>query len=226
MQSFSRTQFPPGGWEFYSPQTKWAAPNPKANTFGQQVVHILNHRLKNPAAVVQHNLLVDVTAIGNELENYTRARLGMPPMGAGAPKPTPPITLPQMSGAVAAGVAAVKKLAAGAALLLEWEESGLPPVAPELSAKRAAICASCPKNDPGGFGKYFTASVSENLRKRLSRLHQMNLTTPSDDKLEVCSACLCPLKLKVHTPLALIIKRLKPEFRAELDARCWILANT
>ena len=52
----------------------------------------------------------------------------------------------------------------------------------------------------------------------------MDLKTSKDAELNVCQACLCPLKLKVHTPMSLIQKRLKPEQRAELDPKCWILA--
>jgi len=226
MSELSRSAFPPGGWQFYSPQTRWTAPNPISNTFDQQVVHIIKHRLANGAITARHNLAIDATSVGNELENFTRTRLGMGP--AVSPKLTPPASLPLLSGAVQAGVAAVKKMAAGAALLMEWQESGMPPVASELSARRAATCANCPKNDPGGLTKYFTEPVSANVRKRLAKLHDMKLATPSDNKLGVCSSCLCPLLLKVHTPMELILKRLKPEQRAELNQenpRCWILSE-
>lgn len=224
MSELSRTQTPPGGWQFYQPQTKWSAPTPIASTFDQTVILIIKHRLANGAITVRNNLATDPVSVGNELEAFTRARLGLGPAIAPKLSPPPPVA-PALAGPVAGAVAAVKKIAAGAALLLEWEESGLPPVPAELSVKRAATCEGCPKNDPGGLSKYFTEPVSEKVQKRLGRLHQMNLATPSDAKLHVCSACLCPLKLKVHCPMELIQKRLKPEQRAELDPRCWILAN-
>jgi hypothetical protein len=220
----SHSQIPPGGWQFYQPQTKWAAPFPINNTFDQQVVNIMKHRLANPAITVQFKLATDFNSVAAELDTYTRARLGMPPISV--PKPMPPPAVPQLSGAVQAGVAAVKKIAAGAALLMEWEESGLPAVASELSQKRADICATCPKNDPRkGLTDYFVGPASEAIRKRFQRLFEMNLTTTRDAELKVCGACLCPLRLKVHTPLELITKRLKPEQRAELDGRCWILSG-
>lgn len=229
-QIFSRSQFPPGGWEFYQPQTKWAAPTPKSSTFDQTVVLIIKHRLANPALTVRYGLATDVVTVGNELEAYTRARLGMAPAlvpgtgGPGVPKPKAPTSQPQMSGHVQAAVAVVKKMAAGAALLLEWEESGMPAEPPEVSANRAAVCADCPKNEKGkSLTEYFTVPAADTIHKRFRRLLEMQLTTPHDERLNVCQACLCPLKLKVHTPMELIQKRLKPEQRAELDPRCWIL---
>lgn len=227
-QTLSRSQFPPGGREFYQPQSKWSAPTPKSSTFDQTVVLIIKHRLANPAMVVRFGLATDAVSVGNELEAYTRARLGMsPPVTPGAPglpKMKAPTAVPQLSGAVQQAVAVVKKMASGAALLLEWEESGMPAEPAEVSAARALICSDCPKNDKGkSITEYFTVPAADNIHKRFQRLFSMNLTTPHDPALNVCQACLCPLKLKVHTPMALIQKRLKPEQRAELDPRCWIL---
>jgi hypothetical protein len=220
----SHTQTPPGGWQWYSPQTRWNLPNPVSVTFDQAVTLIIKHRLANAATTVQFKLATDFNAVAAELDSFTRSRLGMPAISF--PKQTPPPAVPQLSGAVQSAVAVVKKIAAGAALLLEWEQSGKPAVAPELSQKRADICATCPKNEPGkGLTDYFTAEASEQIRKRFARLMSMNLTTTKDAELKVCSACLCPLRLKVHTPLELIVNRLKPEQRAELDPRCWILAG-
>lgn len=217
----NRSTFPNGGWSFFQPQTNWWAPAPVSNTFDQQVVNIIKHRRANPAVTGRFKLATDPATVGAELEEFTAKRLGLPD-----PKLSPPPTRPQLGQGAVAAVAAVEKLAAGAALLLEWQESGQAPVAPALAEKRAAICAVCPKNEVGGFTKYFTAPVADNIRRRLARLHEMNLTTPSDDKLQVCAACLCPLRLKVWCPMDLIQARLKPEQRVELDPNCWILAGT
>lgn len=227
MPELSRSQFPPGGWEFFQPQSKWSAPTPKSSTFDQTVILIIKHRQSNGAMTVKHRLPTDVAAVGNELENYTRMRLGIPLIGADLPKMMPPASVPAMSGAVRGVVAEVKKIAAGAALLMEWEESGLPPVVRELAETRAGICADCPKNEKGkSLSEWFTVPVADMARRRFQRLHELNLTTASDAELNVCTACLCPLKLKVHSPGELILKRLKPEQRAELNQsnpRCWIL---
>lgn len=221
----SHSQTPPGGWVYYQPQSRWNAPNPIANTFDQQVVNIIKHRQANPAMTIQHKLATDFNSVAAELDAFTRARLGMPPISFPKQMP-PPAATPALSGAVVGAVAAVKKIAAGAALLMEWEESNMPPVSAQLSESRAQICSACPKNEQGkSLTDYFTGPLSEKMRARFARLFAMNLTTTVDDKLFVCSACLCPLRLKVFTPMELILKRLKPEQRSELDSRCWILSG-
>lgn len=224
IQPFSRSEFPPGGWEFFQPQTKWSAPTPKSSTFDQTVNLIIKHRMANPAVTAANRLSTDPVAVGNELEDYTRARRGLPLMNDLLPKPTPPAQAPSMSGAVLGAVAAVKKIAAGAGLLLEWEESGLPPADQATSDSRALLCSDCPKNEQGkSLTEIFTVPMANLIQRRYERLEQLELKTPHDEKLKVCQACLCPLRLKVHAPMELILKRLKPDQRAELDPRCWIL---
>lgn len=233
---FNRNQFPAGGgWTFFQPQTGWN--NPMAMiSFDGSVKAIVSHRRANPAITNKHALSTDYNAVANELENYTRARLGMPPALSAenpVPKMPAPSALASLSGRAAGAVEAIKKLASGAAVLFEWEESRTPPVAAELATKRASICAGadgsgrCPKNGTQeSVAQVVTAAFADGMRKRLQRLHDLNLTTPHDAHIGVCTACLCPLALKVHTPMELILKRLKPNERAELDPRCWILQST
>ena len=215
-----RHTFPPGGWRWFQPQTAWWAPAPISMTFDQQVTNIIKHRLANKAVTIKYHLATDFPMVADELENYTRLRLGLPPLATNLPKPMPrPSPISQSVGAAVEGV---KRLAAGAALLFEWEESGQPPVAPELAAKRAAICVVCPKNDPQHLSKYFTSAVSEMLRRKLARLHSMNMTTPSDPQLGICNVCLCPLKLKTHSPLDLILKHTNAQTMSEFPDHCWV----
>jgi hypothetical protein len=228
--SFSRSQTPSGGWIFHDPHFGpggWSEPQPVASTFGQVVQHIIKLRLGTPAITVKFNLATSVDAVSNELENFTRARLGMAQSGAGFPKQMPPpSSAPSLSQGVRVAVDNVKKMAAGAAELFDWEVSGLAPEPADVSAKRAATCAVCPKNEAGGLAKYFKEPIANNIRKRLARLHAMNLTTPDDAKLDTCSACLCILRLKCHEPAALVLKHLKPEVRADLHPDCWVLKLT
>ena len=220
MTTLKLNEFPAGGWQFFQSATGWSAPTPTSSTFDQSVILIIKHRQQNPAAVLKYKLSLDFNTVANELETYTRLRLGIPLSDpASAPFPQPPRSLPAP---VEAAVAGIKKLASGVALLFEWEESGQPPVASELSNQRAAICVTCPKNNPENLSKYFTAPVSEMVRKRLARLFAMNLKTDSDLKLGICDACLCPLKLKVWCGLDLIIKHTKPETLKEFPPHCWI----
>jgi hypothetical protein len=216
----------PNGLLYYEAASKWSTP-PFAS-FDTIVQMVIAHRNANAYLRDSLGLSVDPGTVAQQVDEQNAQRchdLGWLDyiVGGTADPPPPSFHQPQPLASLAQGVAGIKKLAAGAALLFDWEESGEPPVAAELSAARAKVCEPCPKNDPSNLSDWFTHPVSENIRKKLGRLHGMKLTTPSDEKLGVCSACLCPLKLKVHTPKHLIDKRMTDATRAELDPVCWIL---
>jgi hypothetical protein len=218
-EPFRTSQTPNGGWQFTQPQTRWSLPTPIAWTFDQAVAKIIQHRMANRAIAVQHRLAMDVPSVSSELINYTKQRLGIPDPPT-APKPSPQQGLPHP---VAAVVEAIKKTAYGAATIIDWLGSGGQAVDPQLSAKRAAICVACPKNGAADLSQWFTVKASEAIQAALQKRNDLNLSTPDDLRLGVCSACLCPMKLKVHTPLDVILGHMKPEVQNQLDARCWIL---
>ena len=210
---------PPHGWIFKQPQMGWDMPNPVSQTISSATKEIIKMRLKNPALTAKHNLATNFEVVQDELIKYTAMRTGT----ALAPPTSFTNPLRSLPQAVEGLAAAVKKTAQGGALLLEWEESGQPPVDPDTASRRASFCVECPKNGKGDMTRWYTIPVSEMLRKRMARVHAMKLTTPYDDQLGVCEGCLCPLKLKVWTPMDLIQKRLKPEQRKELWEKCWVL---
>jgi hypothetical protein len=221
-----RSVLPPGGLRYYCPQTNWF-PTPHAS-FEDTVAQIIAHRKANPHLAQRHSWATDRDSVALELDNHnTKICLEMnwrqyvahdnPPEGPTAIHPGG-FTDKQISGSLSA----VKRLAAGAALLMDWEESGLPPVDRELAQKRAVTCVTCPLNSKDELSSWFTFPVASAIKSRLSRLHALNLTTLYDEKLNVCSACLCPLRLKIWTPVELIAKRLKPEVMAGLHPQCWI----
>lgn len=207
---------------FYQPQTGWAPPTPIASTFDQTVNLIIKHRLANGGITAKHKLSIDPAVVGNELETFNAMRLGIP---LDSPKMLPPRpTLPQT---VVAAVAAVRKMADGVALLMDWLPTGKT-VAPDLAGRRANICANyngtgCPMNSTKELTAYFTQPISEKLRKMVEAKQDLKLETSFDDKLGVCSVCLCPMKLKVHVPLSDILAKTRPETMSELPAHCWIL---
>jgi hypothetical protein len=116
----------------------------------------------------------------------------------------------------------LKSVAAGGSVLVEWLRDGAEAVPKELATKRAAVCAECPKNGKGDFTRWFTVPVSEAIHAEIERKNQMRLSTPFDDRIEVCEACLCPLKLKVHMPINRIRDNLPAESHRDLDPSCWI----
>ena len=123
-------------------------------------------------------------------------------------------------------VAGLQRLAVGAANLTAWLGDGGKPVEQTLANARAVTCVTCPKNERGGLETWFTGVATELIRKTLAIRNDLGMQTPVDDKLCVCSACTCPLKLKVHVPLTYITRKLSDEQKAALDPRCWVLKGT
>ena len=75
------------------------------------------------------------------------------------------------------------------------------------------------------FETWFTRPAAEAIKLQLQKLAARKLATTVDSQLNVCTACLCPLKLKVHTPLPFILEHMSANTKAELDAKCWILSE-
>jgi hypothetical protein len=95
-----------------------------------------------------------------------------------------------------------------------------------VAERRASVCVNCPKNEPGDLTRFFTVPASEAIRKQLERAHLLKLHTQSDSQINVCGACLCPLRLKVWFPISFILKHMTDDVKAELQPespRCWIL---
>lgn len=189
---------------------------------------IRSHRLANP----RFNLATDVDAIGNELDLFTCVRIANNPAyctGGPVPKAQRPPrgrvagvaqAVVESAGAV---VEKAKKYVSGVGVLLSWLGSGGKAVSQEQAEKRAAVCAVCPKNEPGGLDSFFTAIAAEKIRSQLALRNEMDMKTSQDTKLNVCTACLCQTKLKVHVPIAHVLARLKPEMKSQLHQDCWIL---
>lgn len=226
MTQFNRHEFPPNGWAFRQPQTSWT--NPMAMVgFDASVKAIVQHRLANKAITIKHNLSTDPGTVANELERYTRLRLGIPD----DPPPTSffqPGRSPSPSGGQDAAAGAnwfrrIVRQGAGVSTLADWLGTDGVPVAAELAEQRAAICSDCPQNKQGDLLAFFTKPVADLLRRQLEERRQLNLSTSRDAQLNVCDACGCPLKLKVHVPLNFIRKHMRQQEMGLLDPRCWIL---
>lgn len=217
----SRTQACVNGFWFRQAQTNWELQTWDFEALAQAVQ---SHRLANP----RHNLTTDLTAIRNEVDEYNARRM-QSIRGAdiyiqeSGPPPPSFITPPQKGRALTNVVGGAKHVAAGIGTLLDWLGSGALPVLNELSNARAHVCVECPKNQPGDIFAIFTAPLAEKLRTQLAIRRDMSLTTPDDAQLKICSACHCPLQLKVHVPLDHIESHLAEEVKERLDPRCWIL---
>ncbi|HEX6827259.1 MAG TPA: hypothetical protein VF077_13150 [Nitrospiraceae bacterium] len=220
----------PNGFKWRQPETGFVTP--EWASFDTIVHMVQEHRRANPFLAKKHNWSTDPGSIGDEVDTYNallcekmgwQAFISNESEAAQAfPKAGSRPGLLQKLRDAAEGM---RKLEAGSELFLDWENSGQDPVVQSLAESRAAICATCPKNEPGNFTRWFTVPAAGLMQKRLERRKQLNLSTSYDDKLGICSACLCPLKLKAHTPLNLILDHLPEETKADLDPRCWITSE-
>jgi hypothetical protein len=223
----------PFGFRFFQPEINWRAP--RSASIDAIVRALITARQGNPVATRKHNWSLDYNRVTDEVDEFN-AKLCMAHGWLGyvnvAQAPTLPKAVPPNQGRAiqslkdAAGRA--KELIAGAKTLMEWDESGDPPVAKELSERRAIICSTCPLNDPEDLTKWFTMPAAELIKRRVEKAQARNLTTPRDDMLNLCTACHCPLKLKVHIPIEWIVLRMNPAQMAKLKAAptCWIVAES
>lgn len=216
----SRTQSCVNGFWFRQAQTGWEK---QTWDFEQLCQAVLDMRAKNP----RFNLSTDLNLIRNEVDEYNAHRMKAI-KGAdiyitenGPPVPFPAAPPRQRNWPSVVGGA--KHVAAGVGVLIDWLGSGAMPVPNEIAGTRAGICATCPQNQPGDILAIFTKPIAEKLRLQLAMRHDLNLTTPVDEKLQICAACHCPLQLKVHVPISHIADHLGAEVKSVLDPRCWIL---
>ena len=218
---------------FYLPPLKWNAP--KGSSFSL-ICDALERAIKaNPALAAKHKWPSDRRAIEDWVDLYNAtvcARMGWSEYiqadtgGITIPKSSAPHqqqTLQSLRNAVAEA----KELVSGAKTLDEYLESNEPPVSPELSTHRAIICSKCPLNSPEDLTKWFTVPAAEYIRRKIGKAQSRNMTTPRDDELNLCTACHCPLKLKVHIPIEWIGKRLGNDKLAKMrkGKDCWIIAE-
>ena len=198
------------------------------------VSQLYQHRLANPHLAAQHNWRTDMAGIEDEVDEFN-ARICLSQgwtdyiveLGGGSP---PPKLMPQLqkeAEQIDAAAGRAKKIWSGVKTLNEWIDSDTPPVSPEVSARRAAVCAGCPKNTQGDFTSWFTKPAAAAIKKQVERVADRKLSTPDDARINVCDVCLCPLKLKVHTPLPFIKANMSDAVIADLQrvGGCWIISE-
>lgn len=213
----------PNGFRMSLPEVRWqSAAYASFDTIVNQIFGIVN---SNPALATRNHWPTTRPAIAQWVDSTNAEwcqQNGWRDYIVQGGEP-PKIPAPETRARLASVAGAVRRVSDGAALLLEWEKSGEAPVSKEMSESRAAVCAACPKNGKGDLTRWFTIPASEVVRTQLGRLHGLQLTTSKDAELGICEVCLCPLKLKIHSPLHLILNHMSNEVRDELPVHCWIL---
>lgn len=224
----SRTAHPPHSFRFLQPETGQASEF--VGSFNFVVEQVVRLRKANPFLCERHGWSTDVVAVENEVDAYNTARCiaggwkDFVVMDDGNPAPLYVMPAQKKTmGVLRSAVAGGSKVAAGVAILLDWLGNSGKPVAQEIADRRAGICAECPKNGNGGITSYFTQPIADKIKTQMEIRGELQLRTPHDEKLGVCEACLCPLKLKCWTPMEHIIVHTSDEVKKDLHPCCWIL---
>jgi hypothetical protein len=224
----SRTEHPPYSFQFLQPETGQSSPI--VGSFNHVVEQVMMLRQANQFLAERHGWRLDREGIEHEVDQYNTARciaggwLGF--IVQDDPNPPAPLYVMPQAQKKTNAVGRVRNVAAGVGVLLDWLGGGAKPVEQSLADSRAAICADCPKNSGGDFLAYFTKPIADKIRTQLEIRGDLQLRTPHDEKLTVCSACDCTLRLKVWTPMEHILAHTPEDTKTKLDPRCWILKGT
>lgn len=117
----------------------------------------------------------------------------------------------------------IKEMTRGASVLADWVGNGQP-VYPTKAIDRAKVCEVCQLNRSAkGWKDTVTAEAAKLVRAIFKLKENAVLRVPNEEKLGVCAACNCPLKLKVWVPLDFIWDNTPESDLAKFDSKCWIL---
>lgn len=220
----------PNGFKFVQPETGYQSS--RFASFDKIVLSLIAHRQGRPDLVAKHGWALDYDTVAAEVERFniqvclqhgwTDYLEGGDAGGFLPPKSKAPS--PEELQQVSAAAGRAKKIWSGIRTLQSWIESGALPVTKDKAASRAAICAACPKNTQGDFTSWFTKPAAGAIKSQLEKLQERKLSTIYDEQLNICEVCLCPLKLKVHTPIEYIKEQLAEPVLKDLQAapNCWI----
>lgn len=224
----NRNQMLPHGFLYNEPAFGMAKPfGGPSTSFKVLVDAVWQARKANKYLSEKHNLSTDRAGVEHDVEQQNIARC----VAHGWTEfieSEAPAYVPYQGGDLKKNlfgnvVGGTKRVAAGIGVLLDWLGSGGKPVDQATAEHRANVCATCPKNDGGDWKAYFTGKVADKIKTQLEIKNDLALRTSQDAKLTVCSACDCPLPLKVHTPIAHVLAHTTDDVKKRLDPRCWVL---
>lgn len=227
----SRQMQIPNGYRFVQPETNWQPR--RYSSFDSIVTSLISHRKGRPDLMAKHNWSIDYDVVAEEVERFNVNRcqkhgwnnyLDEADFGGGAPPKQMPLSQADQR-QVSAAAGRVTKIWAGVKTLNEWIDSGEAPVDQELSNSRALVCSKCPKNGEGDMTSWFTRPAAAAIKRQIEKLEHKKLSTPYDSAINICEVCLCPMRLKVFTPIKFIKAHITDAVFDELprSPRCWMI---
>ena len=220
----SLTSFPPYGFRYINPVFGMAKDD--EGSFSVVCQKELARRKANKYLCEKHNLGLDMASVEHDVEQQNVARClahGWNDFVVTDAPVSRYVADGSKKNRFGSAVGATKRVAAGIGVLIDWLGGGGKPVDQAVAEHRANVCATCPKNDGGSWTSYFAGKIADKIKKQLEIKHDLALRTSQDEKLTVCSACDCPLPLKVFTPLAHVLAHTSDEVKARLHPNCWVI---
>ena len=220
----SLTSFPPYGFRYINPV--FGMKKDDEGSFSVVCQKELARRKANKYLCEKHNLGLDMISVEYDVEQQNVARClahGWHDFVVTDAPVTRYVADGSKKNRFGNAAGGLKRVAAGVGVLLDWLGSGGKPVDQAVAEHRANVCATCPRNDGGDWKSFFTGKIADKIKKQIEIKNDLALRTSQDDKLTVCSACDCPLQLKVFTPLPHILAHTDDKVKKRLADCCWIL---
>ena len=217
--------FPPGGFAYAQPETGWKTQ--PFLPFSEVAKSIADHRRANKLA---HSTIAEAAA---DLAAHTCQRLGNDPAYCdnGVKKNSPNQPPEQVAAGLVAGIG--RKLYGGAQIMRDWLGDGLRTVEKKVAQNRADVCTGrlsgkrCAYNTRQGISE-LTGPIADFIKAQIQRKTELHLSVENETDLETCSICLCVLRLKIWTPLDIILARTPERGLAEFKKKapwCWLLED-
>ena len=105
----------------------------------------------------------------------------------------------------------------GLKIWAEWLGNDKHPVEVELAQARANVCLACPLNQPGNIA---VEAVALAIRQQLALKKHLQLRVQGEKILRTCSACSCPLRLKIWEQLSRVLP--EPSEWDKYWESCWL----
>lgn len=232
----SRSKQIPNGFTYRMPAIRWDSRKVLGMhpSFDTLVSAVISARRANPHQAAEQKWSLDRNVVGDEVEAYNvKVCLSMgwtsylTDIGGGAPPPFQSTVSPHDQSLLDAAAVKARQIFTGVQAITVWQKEGAKAVPGQQSESRAAVCVACPLNGQGDFSKWFTAPAAAAIRRQVEWSTGQNLRTSHDDKLNICEACLCAMRLKVHVPLKYIKMGLTDAVIGELRKgnNCWIISE-
>jgi hypothetical protein len=113
-----------------------------------------------------------------------------------------------------------------AKILSDWIGEGSP-VSQRHANGRALVCLrgnegkECPYHKAERWWDVVKHAIAERIKQQIGIKNRMQLSTPHDADLKMCSACGCAMPVKVWVPMKHVVEHTPKEVFDKMPSYCW-----